>query len=222
MGFGDNIAADLTAPGIKLSLGSSGTFYQDLDHATYDPTGACHVLRNGKDAFMGMFVTDCCGKLAQRVVKDCRLSWEDFNANVANPQWDNPGESVFMSGDQQIRYFAGGKNIAGAVTRSILMNIKRRCAFMGKPPFVVVTGGFGKPEVAKMAADIWGCPAYVTPTINRVAYGSGIWSMTQEMGRVLGIVATVLCPTGEKISPDPDRAYFYQQFGEEFDKRFPV
>ncbi|MDO8468270.1 MAG: hypothetical protein Q7S29_00735 [Candidatus Peribacter sp.] len=222
MGFGDNIAADLTAGGVKLSLGSSGTFYQDLDAATYDPTYACHVLRNGKDAYMGMYVTDKCGKLVQRVMEASRLSWDVFNRSVDNPQWTDPTECVFVDDRDQILYFAGGANIAAALTRSILTDIHRRVAFLGKPPYIVATGGFAKPGVAKMAADIWGCPVSVAPEVNRVAYGSAIWSMTQATGRALGIVASNLCPTGTRIDPDPQRAYFYRQLAAEFAKRFPV
>lgn len=222
MGFGDNIAGDMTAGGVKLSLGSSGTFYQDLDAATYDPTYACHVLRNGKGAYMGMYVTDRCGKLAQRVLEEMGLTWNDFNANVARPQWTDPTEAVFRLGEQLYYGHVTGANTAAAVTRSILMDIHRRVAFLGKPPYIVATGGFAKPEVAQMAADIWGCPVSVTPEVNRVAYGSAIWSLTKATGRVLGIVASNLCPTGERVDPNPERAYFYRQFAEAFAQRFPV
>lgn len=222
MGFGDNIAADLTAGGIKLSLGSSGTFYQDLDFATYDPTYACHVLRNGKGAYMGMFVTDCCGKLAQRVLEEMGLTWNEFDANVGHPQWTDPTEAVFRRGEQLYYGNVTGADVAAAVTRSILMDIYRHVAFLGKPPYIVATGGFAKPGVAQMAADIWGCPVSVTPEVNRVAYGSAIWSVSQVTKRSLGIVASNLCPTGERIDPDPEHFDFYKKFREVFDQRFPA
>ena len=222
MGFGDNIAADLTAGGVKLSLGSSGTFYQDLDTPAFDPTHACHVLCNGKGAYMGMYVTDKCGKLVQRVMEASRHSWDVFNRSVDNPQWTDPTECVFVDNRGEILYFAGGANIAAALTRSILTDIHRRVAFLGKPPYIVATGGFAKPGVAKMAADIWGCPVSVTPEVNRVAYGSAIWSLAMATRRSLGIVASNLCPTGERIDPDPERSYFYKQFAEAFARRFPI
>lgn len=221
MGFGDNIAADLTADGVKLSLGSSGTVYQDLQAATYDPTFACHVLRNGKGSFMGMFCADACGKLADRVREMHGLSWEEFDRDLSDPQWNSPDQMIFGQDGNIFQAFKDRKDIAPAVTRAIIMNLKRHCAFMGKPSSITATGGFAKPAVAQVAADMWGCTVYLQNKMNRVAYGSAGWSLSQQTREPIHAVALRLCPRGKEIQPNLSHAEFCRVFEQNFQVEFP-
>lgn len=219
MGFGDNPAADLTADGMKLSLGSSGVLYQDLPSATYDPTFACHVLRNAKGGFMGMYCMEC-GKFAdeRRLLSD--LSWPEFDDCLTKPQWEEPGEFIFQKEGRLVAPVLSSTDVPAAITRGILLDIKTHSGFMGTPPSITLTGGFGKKPVAQMVADIWGCPVSITPKVNRVVYGSAIWGLHEETGEDLIVIANRLCPKGEQILPDASRAAFYKRAEEEFRRQF--
>jgi sugar (pentulose or hexulose) kinase len=218
LGLGDNIAILLTLFGYGLSLGSSGTTFSEFAKATFDRTHSCHVLRSAAERFMGMFSTNQCGKFADKVRQLIDVNWDQFHDLVANPPWDNPQAIVLPTAGvpQFLNVEPGSRVSAAAVTRSILMNMKLRSAFMGSPPSIIGTGGFAKPDVGQMIADIFRTPTYLSPEINRVAWGSAVMAMARLQNRPLDEVAKILCPTGQRINPDPSRAEFYRQFAEAF------
>ncbi len=222
MGFGDNIAAAITGRGVMLSLGSSGTVYQELQHPTHDPHFHCHVLR-GAERYMAMFCTDQCGKLANEVRERVSLNWSQFDSLAASPQWVDPEEWVFPNSDGLISYATQNHDaIPGAVARSIIGNMHRHCAFLGSPESIVITGGFGTKPIAQIIADMWQTPVSITPKVNRVAYGSLIWSLSMHTGMTIGKLASYLCPQGEVIKPDPKRIDFYNLWRNNFNKKFPM
>jgi sugar (pentulose or hexulose) kinase len=223
LGMGDNIAAQVTTADepnqVSLSGGSSGTVYKEMDRATYDSTHACHVLRTAQEEFMGMFCTPHCGKFADDVRSMMHLNWAGFDAGVASPQWDNPREIIFTRSGRVIGDVPKQRAVA-AVTRAILMNMKHHCAFMGQPASIVSTGGFITPPVAQMAADIFGCPVFVRPKVNRVAWGSVVMGVAKETQTPVADVVRALCPKGDCVEPDRSRAEFYRKFEEAFARAF--
>ncbi|MFH1670396.1 MAG: hypothetical protein ABIA92_02315 [Patescibacteria group bacterium] len=220
MGFGDNIAIMLTManePGqFGLSMGTSGTTYSEMDKATYDPTHACHVLRSGTGKFMGMYCAANCGKFADAVRELAYLSWEQFDALVANAQWDDPGAMILPTSDEAgLRLFNlkdGDRRSAYAVTRSIIADMWHHSRFMGDPDSIVVTGGFATEPVAQVVADMFQAKVFVSPKMNRVAMGSVVLGVSQVLGEPIPEVAARLCPKGKEIAPYPARAKFYEQF----------
>ena len=149
------------------------------------------------------------------------MTWNEFNQSVANPQWTDSKEIVFVRDDRVCYGSVPRERIPAAIARAIVVNMKRHCAFMGKPPYIVVTGGFGKKEVAQIVADVWQCPVYVRPKVNRVAWGSAIWSMAKDTKEPLSAIAERLCPKGERIDPDLAHADFYRQFEQALNEQFP-
>ncbi len=224
LGMGDNIAAQLTTadvPGqISVSGGSSGTVYCGMPKASFDPAHASHVLRS-YSGYMGMFCTSHCGKLADEVRVQAGLSWAQFDDAVANPQWEDYGNPIFVRGDRvhMIRH-CPPHEMAQNVTRSIVANMKLHSEFMGHPKSLVATGGFITPPVAQVVADVFGCPVAITPKVDRVALGSVIACIRDLTDWPLGKIITAVRSSGQTIQPNLERADFYLNFGGRFRAEF--
>lgn len=216
MGMGDNIAAQVTTAHISdklsISCGSSGTVFQAIPKATFDPAHISHVLRTGEDGFMGMFCTPDCGKLVDQVRTKGGWSWEDFD-DLVQPEAPFGAQEIWFPREKKpLTCSMDRAQIPTAVVRSVLGNMKLHSDFLGAPSSIVGTGGLLEPAIAQVACDMWGVPLTVVPKLNRVAVGSVIVAIAQETGRTISEVASCIIPQGTKYLPDPSRQGSYQAF----------
>ncbi len=226
LGMGDNPAAALTMnlgkDGMGLSLGSSGTTYRPPTKMFWDRAHHAHVLRSASGGYLGMFCTSTCGKFADRIRRDAGLEWGMFDAIVGNVNVP-PNALIFPGpdGNHDYRSILDKGFVPAAVTRAILLNMKLHSSFLGAPGRIVATGGFASEPVCQVIADIFECPVFAAPAMNRVAWGSAVMAASQVLGIPTSDAAARLCPTGKEFKPDPTRQQFYRQCMAAFQKAFP-
>jgi len=231
-----------TNPGtVIVSLGTSDTFFAAMEEPHTDPEGCGHVFGNPLGGFMTLqcFVN---GSLAREKVRDrLGLNWEGFSKAITESQpgcggrlllpFFQPEISPRLDRDTPLSSgFADGwekdpVSVRAAVEGQFL-NMKRASAWMQLDPAVIyLTGGASQNDaIARIAADIFGCPVQRLKTSGSVALGAAFRTglATGEYERSL---MEAFFQSGAKeadpIEPDHSLGAIYQQAGKKMMGLFP-